>query len=158
KSGFKVFGLPELELIHEETNLPAGDASMALSPSGKYLALGYMGGTVQIWNLDQKKLVASWAAHEPTGLVYWPVAFAPDGKSLATGNKSTIKIWDLTGGSKSPERSDTELILGAWRGVAAEVGGEAMPQEFIDMVKPTLTFSADKATAGPQGKVPKAVL
>jgi WD40 repeat protein len=96
KSGFKVFSLPGLELIHEETNLPAGAASMALSPSGKYLALGYMGGTIQIWDLAQKKVAASWVAHEGTGLVYWPVAFAPDGKSLATGNKSTIKIWDLT--------------------------------------------------------------
>src|SRR5262249_3318321 len=55
KSGFKVFSLPELKLVHEETNVPAPIASMALSPSGKYLALGHMGGTVQIWNLDQKK-------------------------------------------------------------------------------------------------------
>src|SRR5262249_36174428 len=55
-------------------------------------------------------------------------------------------------------KSDKEAILGVWRGVAGEIGGEAMPQEFIEMVKPTLTFSTDKSTARPQGTIPKSLL
>jgi uncharacterized protein (TIGR03067 family) len=55
-------------------------------------------------------------------------------------------------------KSDKEAILGAWRGVAVELGGEAMPREFIDMVKPTLTFSSDKVIVKPQGTIPKQFL
>src|SRR5262245_3154919 len=52
-----------------------------------------------------------------------------------------IEIKELGAGSKEKPRFDKDLILGTWRGVAAEVGGEQMPKELIDTVKPTLTFS-----------------
>ena len=55
-------------------------------------------------------------------------------------------------------KPDRELILGTWRGVAAEVGGQPMPQQFIDMMKPTLTFTADKVVGKPQGPLPKPFL
>jgi uncharacterized protein (TIGR03067 family) len=55
-------------------------------------------------------------------------------------------------------KPDRELILGTWRGVAAEVDGQPMPAEFIEAMKPTLTFTADKMVGKPQGTVPKPLL
>jgi uncharacterized protein (TIGR03067 family) len=54
--------------------------------------------------------------------------------------------------------SDRKLIQGVWRGVAAEVGGQSMPPEFINAIKPTLTFTAEKVTGRPAGTFPKAFL
>jgi uncharacterized protein (TIGR03067 family) len=55
-------------------------------------------------------------------------------------------------------RPDTELIQGTWRGVAAEVSGEPLPKEAIDMLKPTITFTADKMVGKPKGSLPKPFL
>jgi uncharacterized protein (TIGR03067 family) len=55
-------------------------------------------------------------------------------------------------------KPDRDLILGTWRGVAAAVDGQSMPKEFIEMMKPTLTFTADKVAGKPQGTVPKPLL
>jgi WD40 repeat protein len=52
-----------------------------------------MGGTVQIWDLAQKKAVASWAVAK---VLPSAVAFSPDGKTLATGSGNFIEVWDLT--------------------------------------------------------------
>src|SRR4029077_6924412 len=65
-------------------------------PDGNYLAIGLFagkGGIVQIWDLTQKKAVASWtvAKVKPSAL-----AFSPDGKTLATGSGNFIEVWDLT--------------------------------------------------------------
>jgi uncharacterized protein (TIGR03067 family) len=54
--------------------------------------------------------------------------------------------------------SDRNLIQGVWRGVAAELGGQSMPPEFINAIKPTLTFTAEKCTGRPAGTLPKAFL
>jgi uncharacterized protein (TIGR03067 family) len=53
---------------------------------------------------------------------------------------------------------DRDRILGTWRGVAAEVDGQAVPKEFIEMAKPTLTFTPDKVVGKPRGTIPKAFL
>src|SRR5262249_8447938 len=45
--------------------------------------------------------------------------------------------------------SDTERILGTWLGVAAEADGQALPQELIDAIRPTMTFTPDKLIALP---------
>jgi uncharacterized protein (TIGR03067 family) len=55
-------------------------------------------------------------------------------------------------------KTDWELIQGTWRGVAAEVDGQSLPQEFIDLAKPTLTFTPDKVVGKPQGTIPKPFL
>jgi len=46
-----------------------------------------------------------------------------------------------------PSKSDKELILGAWRPIRAEAFGNPVPQEFIDLMQPMLTFTPDKLTA-----------
>jgi len=96
KPGFRVFQLEGLKIIHEELNLPGVAVSFSFSPGGDYLAIGLLNGTVQIWDLSQKKLAASWVPHESRNLMYTPVAFSPDGKTLATGGRNMVKLWDLT--------------------------------------------------------------
>ncbi|MFL5342374.1 MAG: protein kinase domain-containing protein [Gemmataceae bacterium] len=56
------------------------------------------------------------------------------------------------------QASDNQLILGTWQGVSAEFGGQQMPREIIDTIKPTLTFTPEKVISKPQGTFPKAVL
>jgi serine/threonine protein kinase len=60
----------------------------------------------------------------------------------------------------NPGKSDRELILGTWRTVEVELGGDAIPKEVIATVDPTLTltFSGDKVLVKPQGTFPKAFL
>jgi uncharacterized protein (TIGR03067 family) len=55
-------------------------------------------------------------------------------------------------------RPDSELLLGTWRGVAAEVDGQPLPRELIDLAKPTLTFTPDKVVGKPRGTIPKPFL
>lgn len=44
----------------------------------------------------------------------------------------------------APIESDEKLIQGEWQPVAAELGGEALPKELSDTLKPRATFSAGK--------------
>lgn len=68
-------------------------------------------------------------------------------------------VFRLPGAGGPPAATaDRDLILGSWRGVAAEVNGQPMPRELIELMKPTLTFTADKMVGKPQGTVPKPLL
>ena len=83
-----------------------------------------------------------------------------DFKSQAGGENTLLVLRRATdpAPNRGTERPDSKLILGTWRGVAAEVGGQPLPKEFIDTVKPTLTFTADKAVGKPEGTFPKPLL
>ena len=63
-------------------------------------------------------------------------------------------------GAPTADKPDLDRILGSWRTVEVEVGGDSLPKEVIATVDPTLTltFSADKVFVKPQGTFPKAFL
>lgn len=105
KPGFQGLELDGLKTVHEELNLPAAAASFSFSPGGDYLAVGLFNGTVQVWNLSQKQLAASWVPHENRDAMYTPVAFSPDGKTLATGGRDVVKWWDLTASKRADSYS-----------------------------------------------------
>jgi uncharacterized protein (TIGR03067 family) len=161
---FAVIGLPAGEVIEQEEHLPTKGAVLIPSPDGTLLAVARKEGDVQIWDRAKARVVRVWTPHpggdgapKPGFSIPPRVAFAPNGRTLATAHGNEIKIWDLAADGPAAA-SDSDLILGTWRGVAAEVGGEAMPQELIDTVQPTLTFTADKVIAKPQGRIPKPFL
>ena len=71
--------------------------SVAVSPDSKTIAAGLRYGMVKVWDVESRK-EKSFKGHSSD---VWGVAFAPDGKTLASGdgdwNKpGEVKLWDLT--------------------------------------------------------------
>ena len=165
---FAVLGLPDAEIIEQDDELPTAGAVLVPSADGALLAIARKEGDVRLWDRAKKRVIASWTPHMDTtsgGKPIFPftpprVAFAPDGRTLATARGNQIRVWDLA--SDGPAKSDRELILGGWRVVAAELSGPIPKDVFdkidIDTIKPTLTFTPDKVLAKPQGTVPKPFL
>jgi WD40 repeat protein len=85
-----------------------GFASLAFSPDGKVLALGeaaaydaqaqtFKAAGIRLWDVELRK--------ERAVLKGFPgsvaaLAFAPDGKTLASANQNDIKLWDVTTGAE----------------------------------------------------------
>lgn len=152
KNMFSLFDVPDANAVYRETDLPVGIIwSLSLSADSNYLALGFYDGNVQIWDLNQKKAVASWRPEpiqpkkpfidkdgliEPFKTTQATVAFAPDGKTLATGVDSMIKIWDLT--PESTAKTDEERIQGKWRLISGEYAGRPLTPE--ELLKCKLVF------------------
>ncbi len=110
--------------------MPGSESVCAFSPSGRFLAAGASSvnmvrsagaeeTAVGVWEIATGKQVARFAGHHGT---ITAVAYAPDGRTLATGGgDSTILVWDLTGrlrrGAGPPTAADLEAcwetLLGA---------------------------------------------
>jgi len=68
--------------------------AFALSPDGKLAALGLETGVLELRDAKTWKLKARQSAH---GKYFLRLAFAPDGKYLATGGHDLlVKIWDVS--------------------------------------------------------------
>jgi WD40 repeat protein len=75
--------------------------SLAMSPSEKVLAIGLHDGKVQLWDVNTKERIASFEGHRS---YVSAVAFAPDGKLLASANggrrfsdqanRGEIRLWE----------------------------------------------------------------
>jgi WD40 repeat protein len=71
---------------------PIGLASLsvAFSPNGRYVAAGNEDGHLRIWDARTCHLLKRWEGHAPS---IRPVAFRPDGKSLASGGGPPDYAW-----------------------------------------------------------------
>jgi WD40 repeat protein len=96
---FKLWKVPSLEPVpgfteakHRLTDGTDMVISTAFSANNKDLLVGWKDGTLQVWDLDQSKLVRSEKAH--TSFIS-AIAVASDGSILATAsNDSTLRLWD----------------------------------------------------------------
>jgi RNA polymerase sigma factor (sigma-70 family) len=82
----------------------AGDGELAFSADGKLLAGACSDGAVRLWNPATGELVRQWQANrgsdKASGLT--SVAFAPDGKTLATAGRldHAIRLWEVATGKE----------------------------------------------------------
>jgi WD40 repeat protein len=69
---------------------------MALSPNGKSVASGSSYGNVRLWDIETKKVVATWIGHDnAVRSLCWSV----DGERLVSGSSDgTIRVWDVESG------------------------------------------------------------
>jgi WD40 repeat protein/transcriptional regulator with XRE-family HTH domain len=68
-------------------------ASVALSPDGKYLAVGSFSGQIRVWQVADGKLLLNFKGHSR---VAWALAFSPDSRLLASGGyDGRLKLWKI---------------------------------------------------------------
>ncbi|MFL5340400.1 MAG: protein kinase domain-containing protein, partial [Gemmataceae bacterium] len=70
--------------------------SVAVSPNGRFIAAGGMGGSAKIWDADSHDLIAEFDGHRE---VVFCVAWHPNGERLAfaggDGRQFTAKVWNM---------------------------------------------------------------
>ncbi len=72
---------------------------MAVSPDGRYAAVGMTQGQVVLWDVKNRVIWKSLPAHKANPPLVLGVAFSPDGKRLASaGRDRSIRHWDVETG------------------------------------------------------------
>jgi WD40 repeat protein len=69
--------------------------SVAFSPDGKLLAVGYGRDAIKLWDVGSGREVSTLKG---CFLATQAVAFSPDGKTLASGNNNDIFLWNVATG------------------------------------------------------------
>ncbi|WP_323138564.1 MULTISPECIES: helix-turn-helix domain-containing protein [unclassified Streptomyces] len=69
--------------------------SVVFSPDGRTLASSSSDGTTQLWNMATGKTRLTLAGHKDVDV---PLAFSPDGRTLAMGGEGKVRLWDTTRG------------------------------------------------------------
>jgi serine/threonine protein kinase/WD40 repeat protein len=89
-------GTPHVTLI----NRPVIGASVSLSPDGSFLAAGWRGGQVDLWNVPGRRLIRT--LREPDGSGSGRAAFSPVRNLLAAVDQSdSVTLHDLDSGQES---------------------------------------------------------
>ncbi len=116
----KIFDVEKAEAMANFDEPPDVVHAVAVSPDGKLLAAAGAYNAVHVWNLAEKKLVATVEGH---GGWVLSVAFDPAGKFLATGSlDKTMRIWKVDGYEPYVKIPQTEAV----RGVAFNPNGQSL--------------------------------
>jgi len=73
-------------------------AQIAASPDGRWLALGSLDGTIDLWDIASRKVAFTLRGHK---YGVWAMAVSPDGRRLASieGSTAAVHMWDVTDGT-----------------------------------------------------------
>jgi WD40 repeat protein len=76
-------------------------AGLAFSTDGKLLASAHLDGALRLWVVATGDEVLHWAIPvDGPNRFHLPLAFAPDGKTLAAGCGRTIRLWEVATGQE----------------------------------------------------------
>jgi WD40 repeat protein len=122
----------------------AGVFCLAVSPNGRMLAWGDLGGTITLWELDANQVRRRLKGHYS---YIRSLAFAPDGKTLASGSADTsVLLWDVTG-RPATRRTDAVTVGQLWADLADKNASKAFdavglliatPDQAVPMLKDKL--------------------
>jgi len=90
----RVFDLePEpRELVLENDGPSRAFYSVALSGSGRWLAVGTQDNAVHVWDLDAKKRITALHGHIQG---VWDLSFSPDDRTLASSSGDSVVLWNV---------------------------------------------------------------
>jgi WD40 repeat protein len=103
----------DMETRQRRATLPRSKATIEvveISPDGRTLATSSSGGTLSLWDLDGGLSWATLQGHASESL-----AFAPDGRTLATVGGVTVRLWDVATGRSKGVLFSLEKPDLAWR-------------------------------------------
>ncbi len=115
-----------------------GGRTLASGGEARILPSGLSDGAVKLWNVANGKSFAALSDDEDTGDIVFSVAFSPDGKILASGQYSTITLWDVA------SRKITATLTGHSNDQIGEVSPAVLSVAFSPDGKTVASGSRDK--------------
>ena len=91
-----------------------GVLSLAFNPEGALLASCGEDSTVRLWDVKTRKLLRTFIGHK-SGISngVFSVAFSPDGKTVASSSKESVRLWNTQGEKQLRSVITHTAILGA---------------------------------------------
>ena len=81
-----------------ESVVSGAPQNVAVSPNGKFILIGYIGGSAVLWDIATGKIVQTFYGHQTE---VRSVAFSPDGTRILTGSlDKTARIWNMQTGAE----------------------------------------------------------
>lgn len=106
---FKLWSVPNGELLAEVPDHEGWTQSVSFSPDGKWIASGDSGHTVRLWDANTLGLVAEFAQHE--GFVF-NCTFSPDSSLIASASgDGTVRLWNIKTGQEQAVLPDSEIAV-----------------------------------------------
>ncbi len=93
--------------LYLEQQIPVqstGVASMKISPNGRFLAVGEVGGTILVWDIPAKRQIHRLQAHR--GYVSSLIFDHGNTRLISGGQDGRIRVWDLFSGNQDKEIRD----------------------------------------------------